>query len=185
MHLHVRDRRQPTPQLLGHRDVAGVQRLPGGDPFLEGGSCGERGSDVLEPEVQRRALEGDVFYQQSDTDGFDGDDAAYGMSVRFPSSQGVRGILQYRQYGEQFNPALGFIDSVGISTIVFGMSWPITARRVSNGRRRRIGPITKPRKRSMPVHSTPDMMCTQVRNQRLGPTIAAIITTSAAAAAMK
>ena len=37
----------------------------------------------------------------------------------------------------------------------------------------------------MPVHSTPDMMCTQVRNQRLGPRIAAIITTSAAAAAMK
>ena len=43
-----------------------------------------------------RALEGDVFYQQSDTDGFDGDEAAYGMSVRFPSSQGMRGILQYR-----------------------------------------------------------------------------------------
>ncbi len=29
---------------------------------------------------------------------FDGDDDAYGASVRFPSSQGMRGILQYRSY---------------------------------------------------------------------------------------
>jgi hypothetical protein len=62
-----------------------------------------------------RALEGDVFYQQSDTDGFDGDQDSYGASIRFPSSQGMRGILQYKRYGEQFNPALGFLDSAGIS----------------------------------------------------------------------
>jgi hypothetical protein len=70
-----------------------------------------------------RALEGDVFYQKSDTDGLDGDDAAYGASVRFPSSQGVRGILQYRQYGAQFNPALGFLDSAGISDAFFNVGY--------------------------------------------------------------
>jgi hypothetical protein len=70
-----------------------------------------------------RALEGDVFYQQSDTDGFDGDQDAYGASVRFPSSQGVRGILQYKRYGEQFNPALGFLDSPGISDMFFNVGY--------------------------------------------------------------
>ena len=70
-----------------------------------------------------RALEGDVFYQQSDTDGYIGDETAYGASVRFPSSQGVRGILQYRQYGEQFNPALGFLDSAGISDTFFNVGY--------------------------------------------------------------
>jgi hypothetical protein len=70
-----------------------------------------------------RALEGEVFYQQSDTQGFNGDETAYGASVRFPSSQGVRGILQYRQYGEQFNPALGFLDSAGISDAFFNVGY--------------------------------------------------------------
>jgi cellulose/xylan binding protein with CBM9 domain len=70
-----------------------------------------------------RALEGDVFFQQSDTDGFDGDQDSYGASLRFPSSQGVRGILQYRRYGAQFNPALGFLDSAGISDTFFNVGY--------------------------------------------------------------
>jgi hypothetical protein len=70
-----------------------------------------------------RALEGDVFYQRSDTDGFDGDQDSYGASIRFPSSQGMRGILQYRRYGEQFNPALGFLDSAGISDTFFNVGY--------------------------------------------------------------
>ena len=64
-----------------------------------------------------------MFYQQSDTDGFDGDQDAYGASVRFPSSQGVRGILQYKRYGEQFNPALGFLDSAGVSDTFFNVGY--------------------------------------------------------------
>ena len=70
-----------------------------------------------------RSLESDVWYQQSDTDTLDGDDAAYGMSLRFPSSQGFRGILQYRELEQQFNPALGFIDSTGISDAFFNVGY--------------------------------------------------------------
>jgi hypothetical protein len=62
-----------------------------------------------------RSLDADLFYQQSDTEGFSGDDAAYGLSVRFPSSQGLRGTVQYREYQQGFNPGLGFLDSPGIS----------------------------------------------------------------------
>lgn len=62
-----------------------------------------------------RSLETDGWYQQSDTHGTHGDDAAYGMSLRLPSSQGLRGILQYRAYEANFDPALGFINRRGIS----------------------------------------------------------------------
>jgi hypothetical protein len=70
-----------------------------------------------------RAVEADLFFQQSDTEGLAGDDASYGMSLRFPSSQGVRGILQYREYERQFNPGLGFIDSAGVSDTFFNVGY--------------------------------------------------------------
>jgi hypothetical protein len=72
-----------------------------------------------------RALDADVWYQQSDTESFAGDDAAYGMSVRLPSSEGFRGTLQYRAFEERFNPALGFINrqGVGDSYLNLGYMW--------------------------------------------------------------
>jgi Carbohydrate family 9 binding domain-like/Domain of unknown function (DUF5916) len=62
-----------------------------------------------------RALESDVWYQESNTQGVTGDDAAYGMSLRFPASQGFRSTLQYRAYEQNFNPALGYINRRGVS----------------------------------------------------------------------
>ena len=70
-----------------------------------------------------RSFETDVFFQQSDTEGIDGDDAAYGMSLRFPTSQGVRGIAQYRRYEQGFKPGLGFIDSPGVSDLFFNVGY--------------------------------------------------------------
>ncbi len=61
-----------------------------------------------------RSIESDVWYQRSDTEGVDSDQAAYGMSLRYPTSQGFRGTLQYRAFEDNFNPALGFIDRRGI-----------------------------------------------------------------------
>ena len=62
-----------------------------------------------------RALETDVWYQQSATEGLDDEQAAYGTSLRLPSSEGLRGAVQYKAYEENFNPALGFINRRGIS----------------------------------------------------------------------
>jgi hypothetical protein len=62
-----------------------------------------------------RAVEADLWYQQSDTQGLTDDDAAYGMSLRLPTSQGFRGTLQYRAYEQNFNPALGYLNRRGIS----------------------------------------------------------------------
>ncbi len=61
-----------------------------------------------------RSVESDLWFQQSDTQGVAGGQAAYGMSFRYPTSQGFRGTLQYRAFEEHFNPALGFIDRAGI-----------------------------------------------------------------------
>jgi hypothetical protein len=62
-----------------------------------------------------RSLESDVWYQRSETEGVADEDAAYGMSLRLPASQGIRGIVQYKAYEQNFNPALGFINRRGIS----------------------------------------------------------------------
>ena len=62
-----------------------------------------------------RSLESDLWYQQSDTEGLTGEDAAYGMSLRLPTSRGFRGTVQYKAYEQNFNPALGFVNRSGIS----------------------------------------------------------------------
>jgi hypothetical protein len=47
------------------------------------------------------------------------------------------------------------IESVGIRNSIFGIRRHTTARRAGSGSRRTTGPITKPMKRSIPVHNSP------------------------------
>lgn len=61
-----------------------------------------------------RVLEADAWYQQSDTDGLNGDDAAFGLGVSVPNNSGWRGGLHYKQIGANFNPALGFVNRSSI-----------------------------------------------------------------------
>jgi hypothetical protein len=70
-----------------------------------------------------RTLEADAWYQQSDTQGVEGDDAAYGMSLRFPASQGFRSTLQYRAYENNFDPKLGFINRTGVSDAYLNLGY--------------------------------------------------------------
>ena len=59
-------------------------------------------------------IEGQVWYQQSNTDGLDGDDDAWGATLASPNNSGFSGELQYRQLGKNYFPALGFANRVGI-----------------------------------------------------------------------
>jgi hypothetical protein len=61
-----------------------------------------------------RSLEGDAWFQQSDTPGLVGDDSAYGVAIGMPSNVGWRGDLEYTRIGGDFNPALGFVRRTGI-----------------------------------------------------------------------
>ncbi len=57
-----------------------------------------------------RTLEAVAWYQKTDTEGLDGDDAAMGVGVSVPSNEGLRGSFSIRQVEDNFNPALGFIS---------------------------------------------------------------------------
>lgn len=57
-----------------------------------------------------RTLEGALWYQQSDTPGLDGDDAAYGFSINAPNTARWFGEFSFKEVQENFNPALGFVN---------------------------------------------------------------------------
>ncbi len=57
-----------------------------------------------------KAIQGELWYQQSDTEGIDAEDAAYGFRLAAPNNEGWRGEINYQQIQENFNPALGFVN---------------------------------------------------------------------------
>ena len=61
-----------------------------------------------------RTIEGAAWYQQSDTEGLTGKDAAYGASLQLANTEFWRGAVGYKVLEENFNPALGFVDRVGV-----------------------------------------------------------------------
>ncbi len=61
-----------------------------------------------------RTLEADAWYQRSDTPGLEDNDEAFGFAVRRESFEGFGGFVEYRELQENFNPALGFVNRIGI-----------------------------------------------------------------------
>jgi hypothetical protein len=57
-----------------------------------------------------RQLEGNVWYQKSDTPGLDGDDASWGINMSSPNNSGIRGEIGIKEVQQNFNPALGFVN---------------------------------------------------------------------------
>jgi hypothetical protein len=57
-----------------------------------------------------RQVEGNVWYQQSDTPGLDGDDASWGVNISSPNNSGLRGEIGIKEVQQNFNPALGFVN---------------------------------------------------------------------------
>lgn len=61
-------------------------------------------------------LRANVWYQASDTDGVNDDQSAYGFGLDLPNFK-YSGYLDYRRIEENFNPALGFVNRVGVEEI--------------------------------------------------------------------
>jgi hypothetical protein len=57
-----------------------------------------------------RQIESDLWYQQSDTPGLDGDDAAWGIGLRMPNNAGLRAGVGLREVQRNYNPAMGYIN---------------------------------------------------------------------------
>lgn len=60
-----------------------------------------------------QTVSADFWYQETDTDGFNDNQTAYGAAVDFPNDI-YSGYLNFQRIEENFNPALGFISRVGV-----------------------------------------------------------------------
>lgn len=61
-----------------------------------------------------RVFEADAWFQQSDTEGIDGADKAFGIGVQMPNNSGLRGSFGIKQIEGNFNPALGFVNRTDV-----------------------------------------------------------------------
>ena len=56
----------------------------------------------------------DAWYQQTDTEGLNGDDDAFGLRFRMPNNRRFRWGVGVKELQENFRPALGFVNRSGI-----------------------------------------------------------------------
>jgi hypothetical protein len=70
-----------------------------------------------------RTIQASAWYQESDTEGVVGNDAAYGLRFDLPSSTGIRFNTTLKVIQENFNPALGFVNRAGIRDISTQIGW--------------------------------------------------------------
>jgi len=66
-----------------------------------------------------RTLQGEAWYQESDTEGVDTDQRAYGVRLRAPNTIGFRGGVGVKEIEANFFPALGFVNRAGIRDHTF------------------------------------------------------------------
>jgi len=59
-------------------------------------------------------IAGSLWYQQTDTEGLDGENSAYGFDFSAPNTEGWSGEVNYRRIEENFNPALGFVNQTDV-----------------------------------------------------------------------
>ncbi|MGI9259334.1 MAG: sugar-binding protein [Gammaproteobacteria bacterium] len=70
-----------------------------------------------------KTVQAEAWYQQSDTDDQTGDDAAWGLRFQLPSQSGLLARVGIKEVGENFNPALGFINRAGIRDTSVELGW--------------------------------------------------------------
>lgn len=70
-----------------------------------------------------RTLETDLWVQQSDTPGRDGDDLSYGVGVRSPNNTGWRGGVAMKEVQRNFNPAMGYINRLNVRDFTADMGF--------------------------------------------------------------
>ena len=60
--------------------------------------------------IPGKTLQGGLWYQQSSTEGVNGDQSAYGVRLEYPNSEGWFGALNQWLIEKNFNPAVGFVN---------------------------------------------------------------------------
>ncbi|HEY5624236.1 MAG TPA: sugar-binding protein, partial [Gammaproteobacteria bacterium] len=70
-----------------------------------------------------KTVQAEAWYQQSDTDGLTGEDAAWGLRFQLPSQSGLIARVGIKEVEENFNPALGFINRAGVRDTSVELGW--------------------------------------------------------------
>jgi hypothetical protein len=70
-----------------------------------------------------KTLEAAVWYQQSDTEGLEGDDAAFGFRLKAPNTEGWIADLSYREIQKNFDPKLGFVRQTDVRDLLLDVSY--------------------------------------------------------------
>jgi len=72
-----------------------------------------------------RIIEATAWYQQTDTEGIDDDDAGYGLTLAMPNSEGWEGEIVHKVLQENYFPALGFAARTDFEATFggFGYTW--------------------------------------------------------------
>ena len=71
----------------------------------------------------RLILQAEAWYQETETEGLVGDDAAYGLRVRLLGLTGFRAGLGVKEVQANFNPALGYLNRAGIRDFSAEIGW--------------------------------------------------------------
>ena len=66
-----------------------------------------------------KVIEADIWYQQSSTEGIDGEDAAWSAKFKMPNNSGFRGEVGLKEIQANFIPALGYINRKDIRDYTF------------------------------------------------------------------
>lgn len=61
-----------------------------------------------------KTVQAEAWYQQTDTEGVEGDDRAYGLGFSAPNNVGWGGGVNFKQIEDNFDPAVGFVNQPGI-----------------------------------------------------------------------
>jgi hypothetical protein len=61
-----------------------------------------------------RTLEAGAWFQQTDSPGKSGDEAAYGIGFDIPNAAGFRGGFALKELGANYDPAIGFVSRTGV-----------------------------------------------------------------------
>lgn len=63
-----------------------------------------------------QTVSANFWYQQTDTDGFNDQQSAFGAQLDFPNDK-ISGFIDFKRIEENFNPALGFVNRRGTNQI--------------------------------------------------------------------
>ncbi len=72
---------------------------------------------------QGRILEISGWYQESDTEGVTDNESATGIGFSMPSSTGFSGGASVKRFESNFNPALGFVNRLGVRDIAADLDY--------------------------------------------------------------